>query len=174
MTVCRSCGGAVLDTDAFCPHCGADLAHEPVPTPTRRGRSLLASVGALAVAGIIAASIVLRGAGGVAPFADPGVQRAAVTRFDDAVIAGRWTRVHALLAEPPTPDAYAFASLMRERAQARGRIVRMRIDALRLRRSRTVPLLEVHETATLDGRGPLRVVSFYVWQKGRWLFAFST
>jgi hypothetical protein len=103
------------------------------------------------------------------------VQRKAVQRFDRAVIAGRWDEVHALVAEPPTADAGAFASMMREGLQRQGRIVHLRIDALRLRRSRTVPLLEARESATLSGRDrPVHVQSFYVWHEGRWLYAFSS
>jgi len=139
-------------------------------------RSLLLWLGSAAAIAIIVASLVLRGGGPADPVADVARQRADVTRFHELVRAGRWDEVYRRTTEPPAKTAGAFAKLMREQVREHGTVGAVRIDSIRLLRSRTVPLLEVRETMTMteDGRTRTeRTVSYFARRGEQWLFAFS-
>jgi hypothetical protein len=139
-------------------------------------RSLLFWFGTAAALAIVVASLVLRGGGPADPVADVARQRADVTRFHGLVRAGRWDEVYRRTTEPPTKDATSFSKLMRKQVREHGTVSDVRIDSMRLLRSRTVPLLEVRETVTLseDGRARTqRTVSYFARRGERWLFAFS-
>jgi hypothetical protein len=139
-------------------------------------RSLLFWLGVSAALAIVVASIVLRSTGPADPIADVARQRADVTRFHELVRAGRWDEVYRRTTEPPTKDASSFARLMRKQVGEHGSVTSVRIDAMRLLRSRTVPLLEVRETLTMSNDGRERTersVSYFARRAERWLFAFS-
>ena len=139
-------------------------------------RSLLFWLGASAALAIVVASLVLRSTGPADPIADVARQRADVARFHELVRAGRWDEVYRRTTEPPTDDAWSFAKLMRAQVREHGTVSSVRVDSMRLLRSRTVPLLEVRETVTLaeDGRTRTeRTVSYFARRGERWLFAFS-
>ena len=136
-------------------------------------RSLFTWIAGAAAVAIVITSILVRFTGPADPTADVGAQREAVTRFHGLVRAGRWTDVYASMTEPPARDAGSFAELMREQVAESGKVTRVRIDDMRLLRSRTTPLLEVHETLTLSTRTRTRTVSYYARRGDRWLFAFS-
>lgn len=178
MIACRTCGATVADTDTSCPSCGAALGADVPPTPPsiESSRRLLAGAGVVVAAGIVVASLVWRSAPAPEPYAAPRTQREAVDRFHAAVVAGRWQDVHAMLAEPPSADVRVFAAAMGAQQAAQGRVTAVRTDAMRLRRSASVPVLEVDETVRVvrdAGEHALRMTSFFTWHDGRWLFAFS-
>jgi hypothetical protein len=133
-------------------------------------------LGAAAVAVIIATSIIVRSTGPADPVADAGDQRAEVTRFHDLVRAGRWDEVYRATSEPPAKDAAAFGRLMRKQVREHGTVTSVEIGTMRLLRSRTVPLLEVHESVRINDGGRTRTertVSYFARRGDRWLFAFS-
>jgi hypothetical protein len=139
-------------------------------------RSLLFWLGGAAALAIVVASLVLRGAGPADPVADVARQRADVTRFHDLVRAGRWDEVYRRTTEPPAKDATSFAKLMRKQVREHGTVSSVRIDSMRLLRSRTVPLLEVRETLTLSTNGRTsteHTASYFARRGAQWLFAFS-
>jgi hypothetical protein len=139
-------------------------------------RSLLFWLGAAAALAIVVASLVLRGGSPADPLADVARQRADVTRFHALVRAGRWDEVFRRTTEPPAKDATSFAELMREQVREHGTVSDVRIDSMRLLRSRTVPLLEVRETLTMSENGRARTertVSYFARRGEQWLFAFS-
>lgn len=135
-------------------------------------RSPLALVGAAAAVVIVAAALFVRTIGPADPAADVSEQRRAVARFHALVVAGDWPRVYEAMTEPPARDVAAFAEMMRDRVRKHGRVERITTGAMRLLRSRSVPLLEVEETLR-TARGSRAVVSYYARRDGRWLFAFS-
>lgn len=174
MIACRNCGEPVDDIATRCPSCGESLLGEPTADPA--SRSAFKYVAAAAVAAIVVASILLRRPPAVEPFAEPARQRAAVARFERLVLAGRWEELYPLVAEPPAPDAAGFAALMRERVEASGRIISISLERLQLRRSSSVPVLEVRHSVRVTHRGEVRAEggeSVFVWHGGRWLFAFT-
>jgi hypothetical protein len=133
-------------------------------------------LGAAAAVVIVVASILVRSSGPPDAAADVGDQRADVTRFHKLVRDGRWDEVFQATSEPPAPNAEAFRELMTRQVREQGKVVAVRIDSLRLLRSRTVPLLEVEETVTTRNEGEVqrtKTVSYYARRKDRWLFAFS-
>ncbi len=134
---------------------------------------LFSWIGAIAAAVIVAASIVVRSAGAPDPLADVDAQRDDVKAFHGLVTDGRWNDVYRAMSEPPTKDAASFRELMARQIREHGRISAIRIDRLRLLRSRAVPLLEVTETVTTS-EGRERTVSYYARRDDRWLFAFSS
>jgi hypothetical protein len=139
-------------------------------------RSLLFWIGAAAAVAIVVASILVRGGGPADPVADVVQQRADVSRFHDLVRAGRWDEVYRRTTEPPADDAESFTALMQAQVGKLGTVTDVRIDSMRLLRSRSVPLLEVRETVTMsrDGRERAqRTVSYFARRGERWLFAFS-
>jgi hypothetical protein len=140
-------------------------------------RSLFFWLGSAAALVIVVASLVLRSSAPADPLADVARQRADVTRFHDLVKAGRWDEVYRSTTEPPTDHAASFVKLMQKEVRKRGKVTSVHIDSLRLLRSRTVPLLEVHETVEMTTRdgGTLgaRTVSYFARRGTRWLFAFS-
>lgn len=133
----------------------------------------LSVAGSVVAAVIVLAAVGLRPGEPADPVADVTRQRSAVTTFHRLVIDGRWAEVHRLTAEPPAPDAGAFAAHMRAEAEARGRVTDVRTGEMRLRRSRTVPLLEVEETVVLSDGSAHETVSYFLWHDGAWLFGFS-
>lgn len=141
--------------------------------PERRARLAVGAGAAAVVAAIVVASVVLRGTGPADPAADVGLQRRSVAAFGELVVAGRWAEIYALTTEPPAPDAGAFAALMRERQAASRRITAVESHAIRLRRSRSVPMLEAEQTVTLEDGSRRHLRSYFVYDDGRWLFAFS-
>ncbi len=122
---------------------------------------------------IVLAAMALRPGEPADPVADVTLQRTSVATFHRLVIDGRWAEVYRRTAEPPTPDAGTFAAHMRAEVEAHGRITEVRTDEMRLRRSRTVPLLEVEETVVLSGGSERETVSYFLWHDGAWLFGFS-
>ncbi|MEX0874489.1 MAG: hypothetical protein WD646_12390 [Actinomycetota bacterium] len=142
----------------------------------RRRRSVFAPIGAAAAAVIVAASIFVRFTGPADPAADVAKQREAVDRFHELVRDERWAEVFEAMTEPPGRDASAFATLMRDQVRNQGKVLRISTKETRLLRSRTVPLLEVHESVTLSKEGRRSthdVISYFAQRKQRWLFAFS-
>lgn len=141
-----------------------------------RRPSLFGWLGGTAVAAIVVASILVRSSAPADPLADVGAQRSEVAAFHELVREGRWDEVFRATSEPPARSPSAFGELMRRQVAEHGAVASVRIDSLRLLRSRTVPLLEVHETVTLskDGRRKAsRTVSYFARRDDRWLFAFS-
>jgi hypothetical protein len=130
-------------------------------------------LGTAAAVAIVAISIVVRSAPPADPAAEVGAQRAAVVRFHQLVRDARWADVYVSMTEPPTKTPEAFAKLMRTQARTHGAVTAVRIESLRLLRSRTMPLLEVRETVTTSKNGERPVLSYYARTDGRWLFAFS-
>ena len=135
--------------------------------------SLFGWIGAGAVLVIVVASIVVRTSSLGDAAADVGEQRAAVERFDNLVRSGQWTQVFALTTEPPTRDPARFAALMRKQVKKHGAISAIRIESLRLIRSRTAPLLEAREVVSLVSGDTQHTVSYFARRGNRWLFAFS-
>jgi hypothetical protein len=133
---------------------------------------LFSWVGGAAAAVIVVASIVVRSTGAPDPLADVAEQREDVTAFHDLVIDARWDEVYRAMSEPPADDVAAFRALMADEVRERGRITAIRVDGMRLLRSRAVPLLEVDETVTASGE-QTRTVSYYARRDDRWRFAFS-
>lgn len=143
---------------------------------SRRPSSTFGVFGFGAAVVIVVASVLVRMSGPADPAADVGEQRAEVRRFHDLVRAGRWHDVFARTSEPPAANASAFADLMRAQVRRGGKVTSVRIDDLRLLRSRSVPMLEVRETVRIskDGRTQAkRTVSYFARRGDRWLFAFS-
>jgi hypothetical protein len=139
-------------------------------------RSLFAWIGSAAAVVIVVTSVIVRGAGPADPAADVARQRTDVRRFHELVRAQRWDEVYARTTEPPATNAKVFAKLMDKQTRKHGEVTSVRIDELRLLRSRAVPFLEVRETVTVtkDGeRTTQRVVSYFARRGERWLFAFS-
>lgn len=136
------------------------------------------AVAAVAAIAIVVAAALVRLGGPADPAAVVSEQRAAVERFHRLVADGRWDDVYRATADPPGRDAAAFAALMREQVAEHGEVVAVRIDELRLLRSRAAPLLEVHEIVTLrspEGRPQTETTVSYFARRGTaWLFAFSS
>lgn len=135
-------------------------------------RTPLTYVGAAAAALIVGAAVLVRTIGPADPAADVSDQREAVAAFHALVVAGDWPRVYDAMTEPPARDVATFAEMMRERVRKHGGVEHVTAGAMRLLRSRSVPLLEVEETVR-TASGNRSVVSYYARRDGRWLFAFS-
>ncbi len=149
---------------------------KPSDGGTKRHPSLFAILGGAAAVVIVVASLLVRMQGPADPAADVGDQRADVTWFHDLVQEQRWTDVYRATSEPPAKDASAFARLMDKQVAANGEVTAIDIESLRLLRSRSVPLLEVHEVLTVRQDGDERTertVSYFARRGERWLFAFS-
>lgn len=139
-------------------------------------RSLFVWIGSAAAIVIVVASLLVRSGSPGDEASDVERQRADVARFHELVRAQRWDDVFDRITEPPAKDSASFVRLMREQARKHGAVTSTTIESMRLLRSRTVPLLEVHETLTLtkDGRtSRVRSVSYFARRGERWLFAFS-
>lgn len=141
-----------------------------------RRPTLFGALGSLAALVIVVASLIVRAQGPADPAADVGRQREDVASFHDAVRDGRWSDVFRATSEPPARDASAFTRMMRRQVAARGAVTAVEVESMRLLRSRSVPLLEVHEAVTITQDGDERTertVSYFALRDDRWLFAFS-